>query len=148
MNASRAVKTLAGENGTWSASPAQWNTVGSMESIGSKSEFHSPRRITDIRCQIRKPRVIRTPTQSDTSLLQPLCSRGPGLEQHRKRIRRGENDTWDGHQGDRPDLLIHTHNQRLLPHSTQIQCNSEPEPQSSMTHSTRISTGLQWSGCT
>ena len=26
MNASRAVKTLAGENGTWSASPAQWNT--------------------------------------------------------------------------------------------------------------------------
>ena len=110
MNASRSVRTLQGFNGTWSASPAQWNTGwfhghhrdANLNSInpGQEQQF-------DI--------LFNNPAHSELGLnltpitFQPLehtvlvwNSTGNGSGG-------GENETWDGHQGDRPDLLIPIH---------------------------------------
>jgi len=110
MNASRAVATLEGDNGTWSVSPAQWNT-GTFHGLHRDANLNSilpgDSQSFDI--------TFDNPSQSDLELsLSPVAfaplehtvlvwnSTGNGSSE-------GENDTWDGHQDDRPDLLIPLH---------------------------------------
>ena len=110
MNASRAVKTLAAENGTWSASPAQWNT----------GWFHGKHR--DANLNYIAPGESQTfdvkfenPGSSELQLnltpvsFRPLSHEVLVWESKGNGSGGGENDTWDGHQGDRPDLLIPIH---------------------------------------
>ena len=123
MNASRAIRTLEGDNGTWSVSPAQWNT----------GWFHGTHREANLNLikageQQSFDLNFANPSSSDSNLslspikFQPLehsvlvwNSSGNGSSG-------GENDTWDGYQGDRPDLLIPIHiannSSHLLPSDT------------------------------
>ena len=110
MNASRAVRTLEGHNGTWSASPAQWNTGwfhGKHRDANLNSILPGESQTFDV--------LFSNPSDSELQLnltpvsFQPLAhdvlvwnSTGNGTGG-------GENGTWDGHQGDRPDLLIPIH---------------------------------------
>ena len=110
MNASRAVRTLEGENGTWSASPAQWNTgwfhdkhrdanlnsIGLGESQTFDVQFDNP---SDSEIQLNLTPVTFQPLAHEV-LVWNSTGNGTGG---------GENGTWDGHQGDRPDLLIPIH---------------------------------------
>ena len=110
MNASRAVRTLAGENGTWSASPAQWNTGffhGTHRDANLNYIAPGESQTFDVKFENSGSSELQlnlTPVS-----FQPLShevlvwnSKGNGSGG-------GENDTWDGHQGDRPDLLIPIH---------------------------------------
>jgi len=110
MNASRAVSTLEGDNGTWSVSPSQWNT----------GYFHGQHRDANLN-SIRPGEsqsfnlTFDNPAESDLEIsLSPVKfspiqhkvvvwnSTGNGSTD-------GSNGTWDGHQSDRPDLLIPLH---------------------------------------
>ena len=110
FNASRAVSTLEGDNGSWWLSPAQWNSgtfqgkhrdaninymfPGESQSVDLEFTNHGD---TDL--------LLRyTSTVFDPLLHEVIVwnSTGNGSES-------GINDTWDGHQGDRPDLLIPLH---------------------------------------
>ena len=110
MNASRAIRTLEGHNGTWSVSPAQWNT-------GWFHGAHRDANLNQIKAGENQSFELNfsNPSDSDSNLslspvtFQPLehtvlvwNSTGNGSSG-------GQNDTWDGHQGDRPDLLIPIH---------------------------------------
>ena len=110
MNASRAVRTLEGMNGTWSASPAQWNTGwfhGEHRDANLNSIQPGQQQTFDVEFSNLGESQVNlnlTPVQ-----FQPLehtvlvwNSTGNGSSG-------GDNDTWDGHQGDRPDLLIPIH---------------------------------------
>ena len=110
MNASRAVATLEGEDGTWSLSPAQWNT----------GTFHGKHREANLNRILPGESQsidisVSNPGQSDLQLnLRPF--KFTPLEHHvvvwnstGNGSSDGENDSWDGHQGDRPDLLIPLH---------------------------------------
>ena len=110
FNASRAISTLEGDNGSWWLSPAQWNSgtfqgkhrdaninymfPGEMQSVDLEFTNHGD---SDI--------LLRyTSTAFEPVLHEVLVwnSTGNGSES-------GTNDSWDGHQGDRPDLLIPLH---------------------------------------
>ena len=110
MNASRAVRTLEGGNGTWAVSPAQWNTGwfhGSHRDANLNSIRPGQSQSFDIEFDNRGESPVQVNLTPVT--FQPLehtvivwNSTGNGTSG-------GENDTWDGHQGDRPDLLIPIH---------------------------------------
>ena len=110
MNASRAVKTLVGENGTWSASPAQWNT-------GWFHGQHREANLNSIRPGESQTFDVRFENPGDSELqlnitpvsFQPLSHEVLVWNSTGNGSGGGENDTWDGHQEDRPDLLIPIH---------------------------------------
>ena len=110
MNASRAVATLEGDNGTWSLSPAQWNT----------GYFHGQHR--DANLNSISPGgsqsfdlTFDNPAESDLDIsmapvrFQPLEHKVMVWNSTGNGSSDGSNGTWDGHQGDRPDLLIPIH---------------------------------------
>ena len=110
MNASRAVRTLEGENGTWSVSPSQWNT-GSFHGKHRDANINSilPGQSQSFDVQFNNPggtelQLNLTPVtfQALEHTVMVWNSTGNGSEG-------GENDSWDGHQGERPDLLIPLH---------------------------------------
>jgi subtilisin family serine protease len=110
FNASRAVSTLEGDNGSWWMSPAQWNSgtfQGKHRDANINYMFPGESQVVnlDFTNHANSDVLLRfTPT-----LFEPLAheviiwnSTGNGSSD-------GENDSWDGHQGDRPDLLIPLH---------------------------------------
>ena len=110
FNASRAVSTLEGDNGSWWMSPAQWNSgtfQGKHRDANINYMFPGESQVVDLDFKNHADTDVLlrfTPT-----LFEPLAhevivwnSTGNGSSD-------GENDTWDGHQGDRPDLLIPLH---------------------------------------
>ena len=110
MNASRAIKTLAAENGTWSASPAQWNTGwfhgqhrdANLNSIG-------PGESQTFEVNFENPGFSELELNLTPVSFQPLAHEVLVWNSTGNGSGGGENDTWDGHQGDRPDLLIPIH---------------------------------------
>ena len=110
MNASRAVKTLEGYNGTWSASPAQWNSgwfhgehrdanlnsIKPGEQQTFEVDFNNP---SESQIELNLTPVTFSPLEHSVLVWNSTGNGSSG----------GENDSWDGHQGDRPDLLIPIH---------------------------------------
>ena len=110
FNASRATATLDGTNGTWWASPAQWNSgtfqgkhrdaninlmrPGESQDVSIGFDNYGE---TDI--MLRFTPTAFTPLEHTVHVWESLGNGSEG----------GINDTWDGHQGDRPDLLIPLH---------------------------------------
>ena len=110
FNASRATATLDGANGTWWTSPAQWNSgtfqgkhrdaninlmrPGESQDVALEFENYGE---TDV--LLRFTPTEFTPLEHTVHVWESL---GNGSED-------GVNDSWDGHQGDRPDLLIPLH---------------------------------------
>ena len=110
MNASRAVRTLEGEGGTWSLSPAQWNT-GWFHGVHRDANLNSilPGQSQTFDISINNPGESIVEANLTPVKFQPLehsvlvwNSTGNGTGS-------GENETWDGYQSDRPDLLIPIH---------------------------------------
>jgi len=110
FNASRATATIDGENGTWSATPSQWmsgtfqgqhrnaniNTISQGESQTVDLQFSNAGQ-TDMFLDLIPERLYPVAHQVGQWL-----SIGNGSSN-------GENDTWDGYQESRPDLLIPIH---------------------------------------
>ena len=110
FNASRAVSTLEGDNGSWWMSPAQWNSgtfQGSHREANINYMFPGESQSVelDFKNHAESEVLLRfTPTTFEPLVHEVIIwnSTGNGSTN-------GENDTWDGHQGDRPDLLIPLH---------------------------------------
>ena len=110
FNASRAVSTLEGDNGSWWLSPAQWNSgtfqgqhrdaninymfPGESQSVDLEFTNHA-----DSQVMLRYTPTVFEPLQHEIIVWN---STGNGSDN-------GLNDSWDGHQGSRPDLLIPLH---------------------------------------
>ena len=110
MNASRAVRTLEGENGTWAASPAQWNTGwfhGKHRDANLNSISPGESQIFDV--QFNNPSEAEIQLNLTPVTFQPLAHEVLIWNSTGNGTGGGENGTWDGHQGDRPDLLIPIH---------------------------------------
>jgi len=110
FNASRAVSTLEGDEGSWWMSPAQWNSgtfQGQHREANINYMFPGESQSVDLDFTNHADSDVLlrfTPT-----VFEPLAheviiwnSTGNGSSD-------GENDSWDGHQSDRPDLLIPLH---------------------------------------
>jgi len=110
FNASRATATLDGENDTWSVTPSQWMT-------GTFQGEHRDANINVIYPGESQTVPLELTNHGNSSLdfvISPVkhealahevgqwLSIGNGSDG-------GENNTWDGYQGDRPDLLIPIH---------------------------------------
>lgn len=110
MNASRAVRTLEGEIGTWSASPAQWNTGWFHgEHRDANLNSISPGETQTFDVQFDNPGDEEIELSLSPVTFQPLSHEVLVWNSTGNGTSGGENDTWDGHQGDRPDLLIPIH---------------------------------------
>ena len=110
MNASRAVRTLEGGNGTWFASPAQWNTGwfhGKHRDANLNSILPGESQTFDV--QFSNPSDSELQLNLTPVSFQPLAHEVLVWNSTGNGTGGGENDTWDGHQGDRPDLLIPLH---------------------------------------
>ena len=110
FNASRATATLDGVNGTWWASPAQWNS-GTFQGQHRDANINvmnpGESQVVDLKfTNYGQTDVLLRYTPTTFAPLEHTVqvwhSLGNGTED-------GANDTWDGHQGDRPDLLIPLH---------------------------------------
>ena len=110
FNASRATATLDGVNGTWWASPAQWNSgafQGQHRDANINVMHPGESQVVDLEFTnygqtdvlLRYTPTAFAPLEHTVQVWHSL---GNGTED-------GANDTWDGHQGDRPDLLIPLH---------------------------------------
>ena len=124
FNASRAVSTLEGENGTWWASPAQWNS-GTFQGEHRDANLNLMRpgdsqlveieftNYADSDVHLRYTPIRFSPLAHEVVVWN---STGNGSDEG------DENGSWDGHQGDRPDLLIPLHIESdpnfHLPHGT------------------------------
>ena len=110
FNASRATATLDGANGTWWASPAQWNS-------GTFQGSHRDANINLMRPGQTQDVTLGFENYGDTDVMlrftptafEPLEHTVLVWESLGNGSEGGANDTWDGHQGDRPDLLIPLH---------------------------------------
>ena len=130
MNASRAVKTLAGENGTWSASPAQWNTGwfhGKHRDANLNSIAPGESQTFDVKFE--NPGSSQIQLNLTPVSFQPLSHEVLVWNSTGNGSGGGENDTWDGHQSDRPDLLIPIHitddaSHRLHPDTVQFRARA------------------------
>jgi subtilisin family serine protease len=110
MNASRAVRTLEGDNWTWSASPAQWNTGwfhGEHRDANLNSILPGESQTFDV--QFSNPGDSEIQLTTTPVSFQPLAHEVLIWNSTGNGTGGGENGTWDGHQGDRPDLLIPLH---------------------------------------
>jgi subtilisin family serine protease len=124
FNASRAISTLEGDNGTWWASPAQWNS-GTFQGEHREANLNLMRpgdsqlveieftNYADSDVHLRYTPIRFSPLAHDVVVWN---STGNGSDEG------DENGSWDGHQGDRPDLLIPLHIESdpnlHLPHGT------------------------------
>ena len=110
FNASRAVSALDGENGTWWASPAQWNSgtfqgkhrdanINLLKSGESQNVEINFANSGDSDIMLKYTPTKFAPLEHTTMVWNSL---GNGSEQ-------GVNDTWNGHQSNEPDLLIPLH---------------------------------------
>ena len=110
FNASRATATLDGVNGTWWASPAQWNSgafQGQHRDANINVMHPGESQVVDLEFTnygqtdvlLRYTPTAFAPLEHTVQVWHSL---GNGTED-------GANDTWDGHQGSRPDLLIPLH---------------------------------------
>ena len=110
FNASRATATLDGANGTWWASPAQWNS-GTFQGSHRDANINLLRpgesqdvdlefaNYGDTEVLLRFTPTVFAPLEHTVQVWESL---GNGSEE-------GLNDSWDGHQSSRPDLLIPLH---------------------------------------
>ena len=130
MNASRSVATLEGENGTWSLSPAQWNS-------GTFQGQHRDANLNSLRPGESQTVELSFDNPGDSDLLLSLAPTAFAPLEHTVLVWNstgngssgGENDTWDGHQDDRPDLLIPLHipsdpSHQLPPGTVQIRARA------------------------
>lgn len=110
FNASRAVNTLDGDNGSWWASPAQWNS-------GIFQGQHRDANINLLkRGESQNVEINFTNSGQSEILLQYTPTKFAPLE-HNVMVwnslgngsEDGVNDTWNGHQSTEPDLLIPLH---------------------------------------
>lgn len=110
FNASRAVSTLDGENGTWWASPAQWNSgtfqgqhrdanINLLKSGESQNVDINFANSGESDIMLKYTPTKFAPLEHNTMVWNSV---GNGSEQ-------GVNDTWNGHQSNEPDLLIPLH---------------------------------------
>ena len=110
FNASTAIRTLDGINGSWWATPSHWNS-GSFQGQHRVANLNLLRpgetQITDI--EFTNTGQSEISLSIDATSFSPLShntmiwnSTGNGTED-------GENSTWDGYQSSRPDLLIPIH---------------------------------------
>ena len=110
LNASRATATIDGHSGSWSVSPSQWNS-------GTFEGQHRDANINVLNKGESQQFELEFTNTGDTDLIleleptthEPLkhvvgqwLSIGNGSDE-------GANDTWDGYQSSRPDLLIPIH---------------------------------------
>ncbi len=110
MNASRSVATLEGDNGTWSLSPAQWNS-------GTFQGQHRDANLNALRPGESQTVELAFDNLGDSDLVLSLSPTVFAPLEHTVLVWNstgngssgGENDTWDGHQDDRPDLLVPLH---------------------------------------
>jgi len=122
FNASRATATLDGVNGTWGVSPAQWNS-------GTYQGRHRDANINVMRPGDSQAVEIDFDNYGQTDLLLTLSPTTFAPLEHNVQVwhslgngsEDGLNDSWDGHQGSRPDLLIPLH----ITNSTSIRLPSE-----------------------
>jgi len=110
FNASRAVSSLDSENGTWWASPAQWNS-GTFQGQHRDANINllNPGKSQEVDIEFTNSGMSDILLQYTPTKFSPLehtvmvwNSTGNGSEG-------GANDTWDGHQENEPDLLIPLH---------------------------------------
>ena len=110
FNASRAVSTLDGQNGSWWASPAQWNS-------GIFQGQHRDANINLLkRGEYQNVEINFTNSGQSEILLKYTPTKFAPLE-HNVMVwnsmgngsGEGANDTWNGHQSSEPDLLIPLH---------------------------------------
>lgn len=110
FNASTAIRTLEGNNGSWWATPSHWNS-GTFQGQHRVANLNLLRpgetQITDI--EFTNAGQSEISLSLDATSFSPIShdiriwnSTGNGSED-------GENSTWDGHQSSRPDLLIPIH---------------------------------------
>jgi len=110
FNASRATATLDGENGTWSVTPSQWMT-------GTFQGEHRDANINVIYPGESQTVPLELTNHGDTPLdflISPVKHEALAHEVGQwlsigNGSSGGENNTWDGYQGNRPDLLIPIH---------------------------------------
>ena len=110
FNASRATATLDGENGTWSVTPSQWMT-------GTFQGEHRDANINVIYPGESQVVPLELTNHGDTPLdfvISPIRHEALAHEVGQwlsigNGSSGGENNTWDGYQGNRPDLLIPIH---------------------------------------
>ena len=110
MNASRSVATLEGDNGTWSLSPAQWNS-------GTFQGQHRDANLNALRPGESQTVELAFANPGDSDLVLSLSPTVFAPLEHTVLVWNstgngssgGENATWDGHQDDRPDLLVPLH---------------------------------------
>jgi len=110
FNASRATATLDGENGTWSVTPSQWMS-------GTFQGEHRDANINVIHRGESQtvPLEFTNHGESDINLIVMPIKHEPLAHQVGQWLSigngssGGENNTWDGYQGSRPDLLIPIH---------------------------------------
>ena len=110
FNVSRAVSTLEGDNGSWWLSPAQWNSgtfQGQHRDANINYMFPGESQTVDLEFTNHGDSDVLL--RYTSTAFEPLRhevivwnSTGNGSES-------GDNDSWDGHQSDRPDLLIPLH---------------------------------------
>ena len=130
FNASKAIRTLDGENGTWWATPSHWNS-GTFQGQHRDANLNLLRPGESQTTEL----VFTNPGDSEISLeisptsFSPLShetriwnSTGNGTDE-------GENSSWDGHQSSRPDLLIPIHlnndsNYQLDPETRQFRARA------------------------
>ena len=110
FNASRAVATLDGQNGSWWASPAQWNS-GTFQGQHRDANINLLKRGESQNVDINftnsgQSEILLKYTPTKFAPLEHNVmvweSVGNGSEE-------GANNTWNGHQPSEPDLLIPLH---------------------------------------
>jgi len=110
FNASRATATLDGENGTFSFTPSQWMT-------GTFQGQHRDANINLIYPGESQTVSIEMTNHGESPILFTAYPKKHQALSHQvgqwlsigDGSSGGENNTWDGYQGDRPDLLIPIH---------------------------------------
>ena len=133
FNASRAISTLDGHNGTWWASPAQWNT-GTFQGLhrDANINFIKPGESQEIEIEFTNSGESDILLDFNPTKFAPLehnilvwNSFGNGSDN-------GTNDTWNGYQSNEPDLLIPLHisgndSIQIDPETTQLRARATIE---------------------
>ena len=133
FNASRAISTLDGHNGTWWASPAQWNT-GAFQGLhrDANINFIKPGESQEIEIEFTNSGESDILLDFNPTKFAPLehnilvwNSFGNGSDN-------GTNDTWNGYQSNEPDLLIPLHisgndSIQIDPETTQLRARATIE---------------------
>ena len=110
LNASRAVSTLDGDNGSWWASPAQWNS-GTFQGSHRDANINllKPGESQNVDIEFTNSGDSEILLQYSPTKFSPLEHNIMVWESIGNGSDNGANGTWDGYQSNEPDLLIPLH---------------------------------------